>query len=64
MEDSLSTIDDIDSLKTFVRKKYYYLGQNKQQEISRLIFEIAKREKVGFSLVFEQIPPPDRKSVV
>ena len=48
MEDSLSTIDDIDSLKTFVSKKYYYLGQNKQQEISRLIFEIAKREKVGF----------------
>ena len=58
MEDSHSTIDDIDSLKTLVSKKYYYLGQNKRQEITRLIFEIAKREKIGFSPVFDQLPPP------
>ncbi|MBM4054947.1 MAG: hypothetical protein FJ264_09840 [Planctomycetes bacterium] len=59
------TIIDIDHLKAVVSKKYYYLGKNKQQEIARLIFEIAKREKIGFSDVLEQIPsPPHRFSFI
>ncbi|MCF6148264.1 MAG: hypothetical protein E3K37_06365 [Candidatus Kuenenia sp.] len=61
MEYQHPIINNIDSLKTLIGKKYYYLGKNKQQEISRLIFEIAKREKVGFSDVLEQIPPPPHR---
>jgi len=47
-----------EQIKAFVKKYYYYLGINKQQEITRLSFEIAKRERIDYTKVAEGLPKP------
>lgn len=47
-----------EQIKAFVKKYYYYLGINKQQEITRLLFEIAKRERIDYTKVAEGLPKP------
>ncbi|BBO16483.1 conserved hypothetical protein [Candidatus Brocadia pituitae] len=49
---------DTEQIKTFVSKYYHYLGINKQQEITRLLFEIAKRERIDYIKVTESLPKP------
>ncbi|MFO0793041.1 MAG: hypothetical protein U0586_03155 [Candidatus Brocadiaceae bacterium] len=49
-------MNDTEQIKSFVSKRYSSLGVNKQQEISRLLFEIAKRECVDYTIVAESLP--------
>ncbi len=54
-------ISNPEQIKEFVNKNYPYLGINKQQEVSRLLFEIAKREHIDYTKVVEDLPqPPSR----
>lgn len=39
-----------EEIKLFVNKKHPYLGINKQREVSRLLFKIAKREHIDYTL--------------
>ena len=62
---SRTMIVNTEQLKAFVRQYYHYLGINKQQEISRLLFEIAKRERIDYTKVTESLPkPPTRFSKI
>lgn len=49
-------MNDTEQIKLFVNKRYPRLGVNKQQEISRLLFEIAKRECVDYTMIAECLP--------
>lgn len=52
-----------EQIKAFVHKNYPYLGINKQQEVTRLLFEIAKREHIDYIQVAGSLPkPPTRFS--
>lgn len=54
-----------EQIKTFVNTIYPYLGVNKQQEVSRLLFEIAKRERIDYTEVVGCLPkPPSRFSLL
>lgn len=58
-------IINTEQIKIFVNKTYPYLGINKQQEVSRLLFEIAKRERIDYTKVAEDLPkPPGRFSQI
>jgi spore photoproduct lyase len=52
-----------EQIKTFVNKNYPYLGINKQQEVSRLLFEIAKRERIDYTAVTDNLPQPPSRFV-
>ncbi|MCF6159081.1 MAG: hypothetical protein E3K32_11045 [wastewater metagenome] len=54
-------IPNPEHIKTFVSTTYTYIGKNKQQEISRLLFEIAKRERIDYTKIAQELPkPPSR----
>lgn len=58
-------ISNPEQIKTFVHTTYPYLGVNKQQEVSRLLFEIAKRERIDYTVVAGDMPkPPSRFSLL
>jgi spore photoproduct lyase len=52
-----------EQIKTFVNTNYPYLGINKQQEVSRLLFEIAKRERIDYTEVADNLPQPPSRFV-
>ncbi|MDR4507734.1 MAG: hypothetical protein MRJ65_05775 [Candidatus Brocadiaceae bacterium] len=56
-------INNPEKIKAFVNKTYHYLGSNKQQEITRLLFEIAKREHVHFEKIAGELPQPPNRFV-
>ncbi|MFA5087506.1 MAG: spore photoproduct lyase family protein [Candidatus Omnitrophota bacterium] len=47
---------NIDDLKNFVAREFSGLGVNKQREIVRLLFEIAKREHIDFRVILQDVP--------
>ncbi|MGQ3683753.1 MAG: SPL family radical SAM protein [Candidatus Loosdrechtia sp.] len=47
-----------EEIKTFVNSTYPYLGKNKRQEISRLLYEIAKRERTDYTKITGLLPQP------
>lgn len=52
-------------LKQQLQQRYDYIGETRQREMARLVFEIAKREKLGVSVVVEDLPqPPERFDVI
>ncbi|MDN3514151.1 MAG: hypothetical protein NG747_07100 [Candidatus Brocadia sp.] len=58
-------IVNTEQIKTLVSKYYPYFGINKQQEISRLLFEIVKRERIDYTKIAENLPkPPSRFSAI
>lgn len=62
-EGNITVIINPEQIKTFVNTNYPYLGINKQQEVSRLLFEIAKRERIDYTEVTDNLPQPPSRFV-
>lgn len=56
-------MDDLAGIEDYVREKYPAFGINKRREIVRLIFEIARKEKVSFQEIFSFLKGSDYRSI-